>query len=406
MKKWIAVLLLSILGLTSCQFTKTEQMSGQASSDGTAIPAEGSPGLSASPVPTKAPAAPLNVRAKAIHKSGDILLSCTCSQLMQNDMELYDLVSLSFDARTLTIPICLKDTDVDLNMPYLHLDEVRDEVSLCMYKADFASKYGLGTGSYFTLSLSEKGGYQDAYFAHQYTRSEHRQDYTSDAVFANYRMVQTSGIRRHILYRSSNPLGHKVYTARPPYADRLIKKAHIATVLNLANNGEQIKELLDSPAFNSPFYQSLLQKNRVFYCHASTDLTSEEFTESLILALKYIVGNDGPYLIHCNEGKDRTGVACALLECLCGASLSEVTHDYMLSFENFYGIERESRSWQILAEGNILTTLSRLFIDKEDPGRHIKELETLDLENAASSYLLENGLTSHEIHQIRESIGY
>ncbi len=398
MKKWIAILT-TIIFLTSCQAPNQRSLTGNAVDTASLIPESL---VSHDLAPTESPAVPAHV--DSINKSGSILLSCSYYQLIQSDMEFCDEVAVAFDGQVLTLPICLKDRDVDLNMPYLQIEEDSGKVSLTMYKADFSEKYGVDMNTQFALSLAVKGGYQSSYYAHQLHRSENRSDYRSDAEFANYRMVATSGVGKNRLYRSSNPLGHKIYTARPPYADQLLRKSGIHTVVNLANDAQQIRDLLNSPAFDSPGYQSLLEQEKVFYCHASTDLTSPEFTDSLIQALKYIAKREGPYLIHCNEGKDRTGILCALLECLCGSSLTEVTNDYMQSFENYYGIERESEYWQILAEGNILTSLSRLFIDENEPAAHTKELETLDLSDAASSYLQKNGLTRREIDKIKKNL--
>jgi len=52
---------------------------------------------------------------------------------------------------------------------------------------------------------------------------------------------------------------------------------------------------------------------------------------------RFIIANDGPYLIHCTEGKDRAGFVSAVLEALMGADLQEIVADYMKSYENYYG---------------------------------------------------------------------
>ncbi len=328
MKKWIAILT-AILFLTSCQVSGRQSLTGDTASTAASIRESL---VSSDLAPTEPPAVP--AYAESIDGSGSISLSCSYYQLIQSDMEFCDEIAVSFDGQALTVPICLKDRDVDLNMPYLKIDENSGKVTLTMYKADFSKKYGVDMNTQFTLSLAVKGGYQHSYFAHQ-------------------------------LHRSSNPLGHKIYTARPPYADQLLRKSGIQTVINLANDKKQIREFLNSPSFASPGYQSLLEQEQVFYCHASTDLTSPEFTGSLIQALDYMAEKEGPYLIHCNEG---------------------------------------SESWQILAEGNILTSLSRLFIDENEPAIHTKELETLDLADAASSYLQQSGLSHQKIEMIQKNL--
>ena len=49
-------------------------------------------------------------------------------------------------------------------------------------------------------------------------------------------------------------------------------------------------------------------------------------------ALQFMISHRGPYLIHCFAGIDRTGFVLALLEVLMGASLKEITNNYLSAF--------------------------------------------------------------------------
>ena len=69
---------------------------------------------------------------------------------------------------------------------------------------------------------------------------------------------------------------------------------------------------------------------------------------------------DSPYLIHCNEGKDRAGFVAALLEALGGAEAEEIVEDYMLSYENYYHVEHHSDRWYSIDNSNIIKTLCTL----------------------------------------------
>ena len=53
---------------------------------------------------------------------------------------------------------------------------------------------------------------------------------------------------------------------------------------------------------------------------------AETQTDQVTLAIN-MASHEGPYLIHCTEGKDRTGFVSALLECLIGAG----AESYLLS---------------------------------------------------------------------------
>ena len=45
------------------------------------------------------------------------------------------------------------------------------------------------------------------------------------------------------------------------------------------------------------------------------DFLSKATLSGLAEGMRFIINNDGPYLIHCNEGKDRAGFVSALIEC-------------------------------------------------------------------------------------------
>ncbi len=61
-----------------------------------------------------------------------------------------------------------------------------------------------------------------------------------------------------------------------------------------------------------------------------------------------ILDNDGPYYIHCLEGKDRTGYVCMVIEALCGASYEELVEDYFITYHNYYGIEKGTSKYDLI----------------------------------------------------------
>ena len=54
------------------------------------------------------------------------------------------------------------------------------------------------------------------------------------------------------------------------------------------------------------------------------DFRAENYRQKLADGLRFIASHEGPYLIHCNEGKDRTGFVTAMLEALIGADAREI----------------------------------------------------------------------------------
>ena len=63
-----------------------------------------------------------------------------------------------------------------------------------------------------------------------------------------------------------------------------------------------------------------------------------------------MLSNEPPYLVHCNEGKDRAGMTIALLEALSGATMDEIIADYMESYENYYGVEKGTEQYALISE--------------------------------------------------------
>ena len=66
-----------------------------------------------------------------------------------------------------------------------------------------------------------------------------------------------------------------------------------------------------------------------------------------------MIEKDGPYLVHCTEGKDRAGFVAGLLEALMGSTVDEIKEDYMITYMNYYGVEYGSEQYEKIAESNI-----------------------------------------------------
>lgn len=87
------------------------------------------------------------------------------------------------------------------------------------------------------------------------------------------------------------------------------------------------------------------------------DFAGKEFGQKVKKSVLFITENDGPYLIHCKEGKDRTGMLCAILECFAGASAEDVKRDYMSTYYNFYNVQPEDDAYSIILNNNLVKTL-------------------------------------------------
>jgi len=167
-----------------------------------------------------------------------------------------------------------------------------------------------------------------------------------------------------------------------------MQMALIRTVMNMADSEEAMKGYPD-------YILSYYSQCDIIALDMKVDFASAEFRAALADGFRYLASHEGPYLIHCQEGKDRTGFACAILECLMGASAEEVVEDYMITYYNFYGIGPDSEQYARIADSNIKASLSAAFgVDAiDDP--------SVDLAAEAEEYLLEIGMSEEDIEALK-----
>ena len=218
--------------------------------------------------------------------------------------------------------------------------------------------------------------------------SVNRADYPglSDADFANFRMVRTTGMGPGMLYRTSSPVDPSL--GRNTYADDELRKAGVTVIMNLADTEET---LMMHEGYENTYYSTVL--------HIALDVDSNYYINVLNMKLargfRFFAEHEGIYAVHCTMGKDRAGFAVAVLECLMGASLGEVTNDYMISFYNYYGARGVNYGWQ--GSYNILhTQLKQAF--------KVNALSGADLAEEAWEYLKEIGLSDAEIAALKTNL--
>ena len=163
-------------------------------------------------------------------------------------------------------------------------------------------------GHEVVVKLKVKGGRLDVQEALSMKYSNDRSAYSiSDAAFANARAVKAGKIASSRLHRSSSPFCNDINRAF--YASEYMEKEKVKTVLNLADTQEKMLTF-DMP----PYSRKLWDAGDVILCPLKADPMADDFNNRLIEALKDFSSRPGPYLVHCMEGKDRTGYVCALLE--------------------------------------------------------------------------------------------
>ena len=202
--------------------------------------------------------------------------------------------------------------------------------------SEFWTPAGLSQGDTVTISLNTAGKYLPVMERLNQVYQDDRDAYASDVEFANFRALSGGRLKRNFLYRGASPVDncHK----RAATVDRLVERAGVTSIVDLADSKEDMASYLGFDDFASPYAKSIHENGRTALLGMGTNYETETYRAGVAAAAQQLIGSDGPVYIHCMEGKDRTGFVCMLLEALSGASVGEMRADYMQSYANYYGI--------------------------------------------------------------------
>ena len=341
-----------------------------------------------------------------IAKHGNLILYMYGSDLLDKGFEHGDIVEIAIGEKKWDVPLCTSYSDVDNGVAVLRVTSATDGVVLAINMGDFATTAGIATKTAIdeapgyrwdylmespveiTITMKEEGGYREQWLIRQLVRTNERTDYANlgDEAFANFREINTTGIGKGVLYRSSSPINPAL--GRNTYADKAAENAGIMTIVNLADPSNTYEGTENT-------YYSTCQ---VVYVNLGMDFLSVATLNGIAEGMRYIINNNGPYLIHCNEGKDRAGFISALLECLMGATMDEVIDDYMLTYYNYYGVEEGSEKYDAIVKNNLIKVLNTTF--------KVDDVHKADLAEEAAAFLMEDaGLTADEVAALKVKLG-
>ena len=200
-------------------------------------------------------------------------------------------------------------------------------------------KAGLDERSTATVILTEKGKYADIQDARDIHYKDDRSEFPSDEAFANFRPMNLGNLKENTVYRSASPCDNQ--HNRAPYVNNLIERAGVNCILNLADSDVKIERYINADDFNSPYFLTLYNEGKVIPLALNMNYFSEEFRSKVARGFAQMAEMEGPYLVHCTEGKDRTGFVCMLIEMLAGTSYQDMVDDYMITYDNYYKITEE-----------------------------------------------------------------
>ena len=329
----------------------------------------------------------LKGKISSYNEFGAAMLDFTETDMAKAGFQLGDVISITIG-------------DKEIIMPYYDGFYTRNGEYLCVayptYPSICFTANNIGVPKELTgleghdvvVRMKEKGGRLDVQQAMSMKYTNLRDEYSiSDAAFANARAVSAGKIASGILHRSSSPFCNDI--ERAYYVSEYLQQEKVKTVLNLADTKEKMSTY-DMP----PYSHQLYNEGNVILCPLKADPTADDYNNRLIKALKQLPSHPAPYVVHCMEGKDRTGYVCALLEGLCGATYDEIVADYLVTYANYYLITPvENRDLCNTLVSLRLNTCLMYYAGVDNEA----QLPGVDYAKAFSHYLLSHGMSQQQI---------
>ena len=328
--------------------------------------------------------------------------------------ELGDIVTVTVPGcEPMDVPVCASYDDVSVGEMLLRVKSGEDHILLAVNYGKMGVLLGMledapkdagvnyipREGADFdvpvTVEQKEKGGWLDRLQLSYLKRGDEITDYEADLSeeqFANFRVIETTGMGKDILYRSSSPIRDSMN--RNAYADRCCEAAGIRTCVNL---GDTEAEAMALEGYSDTYYS----RQNILFLGLPAAFDTEQFREGLAEGFRFIIVNEGPYLVHCTEGKDRAGYTGAVLELLMGASLDEAADDYLMTYENYFAPLAESGE-QLNDE--LRSAIRGILIGNLNYGYGIENIEAVDPAQATQDYLRMIGLTEDEIAALKAAL--
>ncbi|MCR5491749.1 MAG: tyrosine-protein phosphatase [Bacilli bacterium] len=269
-----------------------------------------------------------------------------------------------------------------------------DYIKYCInYGEDIYDSNSFVDDTKVTITRKEAGKYLGVEQTLSISYSDIRTEYESDEQFANFREVKVGKIKPGRLYRGASPIDDT--RKRASTVSSLLEKNGIAYNIDLADKFENIYS--QSKYVIGDYMKSLIDSNKSIFLGMAAAYKAEDFAMKMKKMFLTILNNDGPFYIHCLEGKDRTGYVCMVIEALCGATYEELVDDYFVTYSNYYGIEKGSDKYNVIKEIHIDEMIRYVFSFDEKTS-----LLSSGYYSKARAYLVEIGLSDAQIDALQE----
>ena len=224
-------------------------------------------------------------------------------------------------------------------------------------------------------------------------------EYKTNAQYANFRSVKAGSIGANVLFRSRMP---DETSDANRIADLMAQDAGVKYIINLYETAGTLKSKFKNTAYNSFYYRRVYRNGRVtparMLMHFSTKLEQASNRKAAIIGFKTIAAHGGPYLVHCQAGKDRTGFFCLILEALMGATYNEILNDYMQTYLN-YGYKSSRAGALAFCRKNLDFMLQVMTYCPSG-----SDWAKMNLVQKAERYLRDGGLNNGQIRSIKKHL--
>ena len=274
-----------------------------------------------------------------------------------------------------------------------------DYVIIANSNADLWTPFELADGMTATITLNTSAKYIATQEALGQAYSVDRADFASDEIFANFRAVKGGSLKADFLYRGASPVDNS--RKRASYANALIEQHNIACIIDLADSDEDMHKFFEKDDFSSDYAEKIYNEGHTATLSMSASYSKDKYKQSVVKGLRKLIEVGGPAYIHCLEGKDRTGFVCVLIEALAGASYEEMRDDYMITYDNYYGISKEATPERYDAVVSLYFDAFMEYLSGESDVEELREFSYVD---SAKKYLTEGGMTEAEIDELLKVI--
>lgn len=332
-----------------------------------------------------------------INSYGNAVFDITVDELYDAGYELGDTFNVEIDGKTIRDAV-LSEYFMGTFMfdTYLNVDEwgflAAGSMWINILSAD--------PGNEVTVTYSGHNNDYDKLDKFLIPLKDDRTLYPSDEAFANFYEVTGGDIQPDRLYRSFSPFGSKT---RCDYVDDLASDKNIQYGVALS-------------------YNSIPAGTR--YCNSidyvSHNITYHYLVEKALVSdvLTKMSENEGPYLVHCNVGRDRTGFMCTLIQALYGADEATMKATAAQAYVNLYGVVPGSDEYNVIVKSTycrnmyFISNYSRIDVllkPVDDPQLPVdwsdKSVDGIDTKKAAEEFCLNYlGLSQTVLDDLRENL--